>query len=334
MILIYHYTGASSVSGIYNFMRVLVASYLFMTGFGHFIFFMKKTDFGVMRVAKVLVRLNFFTVVLAYLMNSSYQAYYFSPLVSLWFGVIWVTMAVKSSMNSLPWFMFTKLSVANILSSLVLIIPGFFEETSKAIAVLTGTNWDTHEWMFRYGLDRYIVFIGMAIAYATILGKDYIASISEDKFRRILKYAWPIGSVLALIYFVYEFRTDKFSYNAAQPFISFIPICVYIVLRNISESARKNTSWFYCFFGRISLETFIVQFHLWLALDTKGLLVVVPQSWFTNFIITSYLFVYISNLLANVTNSLTEVCVGQEATLVRRAVAFCVGTLILNHLPL
>ncbi len=44
VILIYHITGASKEIGIYMLMRLLVSSYLFLNGFGHFSFFWKEKE--------------------------------------------------------------------------------------------------------------------------------------------------------------------------------------------------------------------------------------------------------------------------------------------------
>lgn len=57
-----------------------------------------------------------------------------------------------------------------------------------------------------------------------------------------------------------------------------------------------------------SLETFICQFHVWLAGDTKGLLVLLPtpRLRFVNMVFTTLIFLFLSNQIARVTGELTE----------------------------
>ncbi|KNC70896.1 hypothetical protein SARC_16570, partial [Sphaeroforma arctica JP610] len=55
MFLIYHYTWASAVLPIYVIIRIFVGSYVWLSGYGHFFFFYKKSNFGLNRMAQVSV---------------------------------------------------------------------------------------------------------------------------------------------------------------------------------------------------------------------------------------------------------------------------------------
>lgn len=320
VILIYHFMGASSISGIYNPIRVLVAAYLFQTGYGHFFFFYKKGDFSLGRVLNVLVRLNLLTFVLQYVMDTNYLSYYFTPLVSFWFGVIWITMYIGHQSNKTmpPWFMLCKIGIAAVVTTMIIHVPGLLERMFALLERTCNIHWDAAEWRFRLGLDAWIVYVGMLCAYGAIKFSEH--RLQEHPSWSTAKKAAVIGSVVAMIgYFYFELScSSKIVYNRYHPYISWIPIFAFITLRNATVRLRNTSSKFFIFFGRISLETFIGQFHMWLAGDTKGLLVVVTHpraahglGWWFNFAVSSVLFVFVCYYLSQATGQLTKwICSG------------------------
>lgn len=308
-ILIYHYLGASKISGIYNPIRVLVAAYLFQTGYGHLTFFLKKADFGFSRVANIIVRLNLLTVGLAYLMDTDYLSYYFSPLVTIWFLIIWVTMWTGHAYNDRTPFLVVKLLIAAGLTGAYFKIEGPLEGTFSVLNTVFGTAWNAKEWRFRVTLDMWVVWTGMFTALAFIKIKE--ARITE-------RPEWPtwqrwtiwVSAISMTGYFVFELtRASKFVYNAYHPYISVIPVLAFCVLRNATPYLRSTSSKFFIFFGQCSLETFIIQFHLFIAADTRGIIMMIPGgAWMRpiNFLVTSVVFVFVSNQTASATGSLTE----------------------------
>lgn len=313
IILIYHYLGASGTSGIYNPVRVLVAAYLFQTGYGHFFFFYKKGDFGIARFMNVMVRLNLLTIVLEYAMDTDYLSYYFTPLVSFWFIIIWTMMYVGNAYNKEPWFILLKLVACMGVTTFIIQWPGVLESMFNAFELLFNIHWNAQEWRFRLALDAWIVYVGMLCAYLTI--KFGEVKFSERPSWPMIKRGSVITSALAMIWFFwFELsQPNKFAYNDVHPYISWIPIIAFIILRNATMRLRNTSSTLFMFIGKCSLETFIGQFHMWLAGDTKGLLVVLQPAgwvrglgWWLNFVVSTALFVYVSYWLSQSTGELTS----------------------------
>lgn len=317
-ILIYHYLGASKISGIYNPIRVLVAAYLFMTGYGHTTFYIKKADFGFLRIAQVLVRLNLLVVILVYTMDVNYLSYYFPPLVSMWYLIVYGTMAIGSQYNDRMPFLLSKIAIS------MGMLTWFMTETWMLDAVFTflerifSIHWSAREWSFRVTLDLWVVYFGMLLA---------IAVIKIQAYRLTDHHLWPMAvkaavgtSIFILLwFFAFELMQEsKFTYNAWHRYISFLPIVAFIILRNASSSLRSCSSRAFAFIGRCSLETFIIQYHLWLAGDTKGVLVLLPGTRWRpiNFVISTIMFIYISDHVAHATGELTTwICGNKETSL-------------------
>ncbi|KAK9239414.1 10 TM acyl transferase domain found in Cas1p-domain-containing protein [Lipomyces kononenkoae] len=307
MILIYHITGASKVLPIYKLIRVTVSAYLFMTGYGHTTYFYKKKDFSLKRVANVLVRLNLLSAALAYTMNTDYLFYYFAPLSSFWFLIVYFTMMFQSQHNDDLKFLCSKIVISAILVYLVTSVEGMLDSVWFILQRLFFVTWNLREWRFRVILDIWIVYVGM-------LGG--IAGIKIHEHKLLAHPAWPnvrlgalAGSVVALLlyYVLMNIWSSKVEYNAHHAIISVLPIVAFLFLRNATHTLRNTYSTAFAWVGTCSLETFTLQFHIWMAADTHGILEVISSRHrVLNLLITTPLFLYLSSATADATGVLTN----------------------------
>ncbi|OCT45575.1 hypothetical protein CLCR_01478 [Cladophialophora carrionii] len=282
VILLYHYFGMSKILWVYQFVRLLVASYLFMTGFGHTTYFITTNDFSYRRCASVLWRTNLLNITLAFVLGTRYDLYYFPMLTSVWFLIVWITIPRTPESGVDMYYCVRRTVLSAVVVRLTL-------ERGASIASLLnrfGAAWiglpeiDGGEFLFRFGLDAYIVYVGMvtAILFAWSKGRKGLPHHSPSWSPRacprlsstVVVLAAALG-VPAYAWFCHAFR-DKIEYNKWHPFVSPLPVISFIILRNSTCRLSTHYSRLFAWFGRCSLETFVLQYHLWLAADARGVL--------------------------------------------------------------
>ena len=245
--LLYHYYRGI---WIYNEIRVFVSVYVWMTGFGNFIYFTKKKDFSLKRVVSTLIRINLLTLGLMLFNGTSMILYYVVPLHTGFFLMSWVVCwSIEKTKRPVLMLMFT-------LGALVL----FFEVWQP----LSG------EMEFRFGLDRYSAWWGMVSAYIFM------------NVHKCRKHDFPIATVtggivlICIWYYVWGYEFDKYTYNPSHPYVVILPIVGYILIRNGHPILRGYYSSAMAWFGGITLETYVLQFHILMCHNVQHILVICP----------------------------------------------------------
>lgn len=288
--LMYHYFDAKEV---YNPIRVLVSSYAFLTGYGNFIYFYKTKDFSFQRFIFMMWRLNFLTIILMCTMNVPYMLYYIVPLHTFYFTMTYVIMGIKSSWNDDRW----KLSLKIIISYFIIwfiwdgpISEDLYENLFFPIRLILSMDSSLHEWHFRSYLDHYSTLYGIMFAFhIPQLSKFFYFCESKSFFKQ-----WFLkGVILALLSFVFFewffkilLMENRFEYNQFHPYFVIIPLIFYTYIRNISITFRSYHSKVCQIFGGLTLETYLMQYHIFLSDHTKTLLTFIPSYSLSNLVFT------------------------------------------------
>lgn len=319
MFLLYHYFSAHEV---YNSIRVMITCYVWMTGFGNFSFFYIKRDFGALRFLQMLWRLNFLVFFLCMTLGNNYILYYICPLHTFYFFLVFATMGIWQGLNHTKWGIRIKLFVVALVIYTVWdlnsgIFKGFFGLFLSQDPVVGATSGTLYEWYFRTSLDHWSTYLGMIFALNFPMATAWlkVTEAMPAKTQLLVKGLPALVAIATVVWWsAAVLPLPKLDYNAGNAYFAWVPMVCYIFLRNLHPALRQWYLHPLHNIGKITLETYLCQHHLWLTSNAKTLLNILPAYPKVNLVAAGALYVGCSQELHRLTMSLRGALLRRPST--------------------
>ena len=203
--------------------------------------------------------------------------------------------------------MLVKFMIYFLLITLIYEIPSMTNSAFSPLSFILNYEGSLKEWLFRSRLDHYVTFLGMICAYNHPNIEKALRYINSHRLNKLLTAF--ISSILLFIVFFWHkfvFTLGKYDYNKLHPYTSLVPLLTFIYLRNCTTWLRRRYIMMFTFLGKITLETYISQLHIYLQSNAKAIIVYIPGYPLVNFAINSVIYLYMAQLLFKATVTLNE----------------------------
>lgn len=318
--IMYHYYRAWSA---YNWIRVFVSSYVWMTGFGNFLYFDKKKDFSIERMVSMFIRINYFPLLLSWSTGVPLDLYYVVPLHTVGFFMTLITCWIAIKFETVLGMSYIQSRCGAIL--LCLIVHVAFYETS-AVDMLLYFSEEIH---LRFQIDKYSAWIGIVCGLLMGKASEYMTWAYGSVDRPHVQWMQRIlgAGLIAMWYYGFGFIDDKHVYNPMNPYVFILALLGWLMIRNSSKYLSECHSTFLEFLGRNTLETYVLQFHLFMNHAVQQIPIIIPNSGadgsmicrILNMLVCGTIFVYVAIHARKVTVS-TQTTVVELVTLVLKKV--------------
>jgi len=283
--VMYHYTNSTPT---YPLIRALVSAYVWMTGFGHSIFCWKTGEFSVKRFAKSMWRMNFLVVLLSTATGTPWILYYVVALHSVYFMMVyfslWVGVKVASIRHAEKDSTMSKVvAIATMLTMCIIVweVAGSYDAALGPFFKWAFGPFFDQYFLFRTGMDRYSAVFGMmyAAVHPNLVKRNWPHRGSFTACTLALQAVVFAGLAAAwLVVWATEYDTDsRTGYQDLHPYVGMLWVPGYIMIRNCTPWLTARVSRPMMFFGKHSLELYLLQFHLLLNRQSESILLIIPD---------------------------------------------------------
>ena len=323
--LLYQLTDAESfpseVNLYYNASRAGASCFVFLTGFGHAMYFYTRNNFRFTRILKVLFRLNMTCFFLCLTMGRPYIYYYVCPLHSVAFLMTYGGLRINVALNYTKFGLRIKVLCLAGVIFLVWDFPlGFFELFFNPIfsrgpaspGLPNGPLW---EWYYHSSLHHWAAFVGIIYAINYPITNMLLDKTESQSNRHEVLAKTTIASALAGAMFMWisgPFTTNKLDFDLTHAYFSFLPILTYVYFRNMTQYLREHHMAFLKTLGTFSLEIFLFHNHFFLSDDGNAMVVLLPGYPKCNILVTGMLLLFAAQVVHKLTFVLSGMLLPSE----------------------